>query len=65
MPGTDEGVTGSRAHARRYLITGSIPVMPFVFWHYLCGVTLWKGAAEKFFFFLLPKSAENGRTCSG
>jgi hypothetical protein len=52
MPGTDEGVTGSRAHARRYLITGSIPVMPFVFWHYLCGVTSRKGAAEKFFFFL-------------
>jgi hypothetical protein len=42
-----EGTTGRRAHARQYLITGSIPVMPFVFWHYLCAVTPWKGAAEK------------------
>jgi hypothetical protein len=58
MPDRDEGITGRRAHARRYLITGSIPVMPFVFWHYLCGVTPRKGAAEKNVFSFYDKNLQ-------
>jgi hypothetical protein len=56
MPDRDEGITGRRTYARRYLITGSIPVMPFVFWHYLSGVTPQKGAAKKNVFLSMTKT---------